>query len=768
MIRTLEDIMYISDGNNPYREDLLYGRGGLGYKPTPYNIIGNGMNDSSDDDKDFVKDKMILSNILKMTKLNKGQRLAKERIMNKYKNNPHFFKMVDMVMKGGMIIDKDKEGKIKEIREYNDNDIDNINRLNDLDEDNKLLSEHLEYLTIPEDIKDFLKENNIDEKEFITQTLDDMSKIYNLTDIGIKLSTELSAKIDDVIKDEELSNDEKIKEFNNEIDLFEKERNNIILLRSKKPKLESIYTPMIHELNRGIERIKQEVINIQNIDNPKQKIKPIKPTYTNYTEEISDRKLPKRYKYIPSKETVKQVEKLNQQMNDTNKKYKKFGISDKEYINAIIPSGGAKEFENVIEGNKTIQKELYKKAGLKKASENPELENLQNKFGDNPNLPIDTVDWLNNVFNELKKYKKYDYNSLKNDLENKEVNYFQNRLLNELNLRLDKDNKKSNKEIEHINNLFNQLSNEKGELDKNKIIDYIEKNIGGISIPIGTTKFGNIGKFEGNELNNISTKEYVIQEGLNDNWKIEFDYNQFLKNGKLNPDYGKIVSLKEITKDKGKVKYGDETIDKPFDYIFTIATKNELLVFNYSKFIKEKGIKSPMDIFKVGNDFYDSSSDKVSYFIPLKYFEKVPKTSFINPLFTDEEIIDSIENYFEKNDLAEELEKYKKYFDKYKDDYNEILESSKINENNIKKFIGKFFKNVEITNQLRLKTDLIKVLNNNYPITKVSKEEKQENKNKREKYLNMYDNLILKNNDNFSKINKIIDNIKKDIKKKNI
>ena len=217
MIRTLEDIMYISDGNNPYRKDLLYGRGGLGYKPTPYNIIGNGMNDSSDeddynddmlesylidsieelnknfdaltkeefeqmksyqtqlediienknkidehdefilneikhskglinnilnnfdnrekyiynydvnrgfisnpnddneseseseeesieeDDKDFVKDKMILSNILKMTKLNKGQKMAKERIMNKYKNNPHFFKMVDMVMKGGMI-----------------------------------------------------------------------------------------------------------------------------------------------------------------------------------------------------------------------------------------------------------------------------------------------------------------------------------------------------------------------------------------------------------------------------------------------------------------------------------------------------------------------------------------------------------------------------------------------------------------------------------------------------------------------------------------
>ena len=149
-----------------------------------------------------------------------------------------------------------------------------------------------------------------------------------------------------------------------------------------------------------------------------------------------------------------------------------------------------------------------------------------------------------------------------------------------------------------------------------------------------------------------------------------------------------------------------------------------------------------MDIFKVGNDFYDSSSDKVSYFIPLKYFEK--------------------------KELPDELKKYKKSFDKYKDEYNEILESSTENENDIKRFIGKFFKNIEITNPLRLKTDLIKVLNNKYPITKVSKEEKQENKNKREKYLNTYDKLILRNNVNFSKINKIIDNIKKDIKKKNI
>lgn len=40
MFKTIEDIMYMTDGNNPFRDGLLYGKGGLGYKPTPYNMVG--------------------------------------------------------------------------------------------------------------------------------------------------------------------------------------------------------------------------------------------------------------------------------------------------------------------------------------------------------------------------------------------------------------------------------------------------------------------------------------------------------------------------------------------------------------------------------------------------------------------------------------------------------------------------------------------------------------------------------------------------------
>lgn len=40
MIKNIDEIMYISDNINPFREGLIYGHGGLGYKPTKYNMIG--------------------------------------------------------------------------------------------------------------------------------------------------------------------------------------------------------------------------------------------------------------------------------------------------------------------------------------------------------------------------------------------------------------------------------------------------------------------------------------------------------------------------------------------------------------------------------------------------------------------------------------------------------------------------------------------------------------------------------------------------------
>ncbi len=43
MIKSIDDIMFISDGNNPFGLGYIYGKGGLGYKPSEYNIIGLGI-----------------------------------------------------------------------------------------------------------------------------------------------------------------------------------------------------------------------------------------------------------------------------------------------------------------------------------------------------------------------------------------------------------------------------------------------------------------------------------------------------------------------------------------------------------------------------------------------------------------------------------------------------------------------------------------------------------------------------------------------------
>ena len=42
MNRSIDEIMYITDGHNPMRTGLIYGYGGLGYKPNIFTISGSG------------------------------------------------------------------------------------------------------------------------------------------------------------------------------------------------------------------------------------------------------------------------------------------------------------------------------------------------------------------------------------------------------------------------------------------------------------------------------------------------------------------------------------------------------------------------------------------------------------------------------------------------------------------------------------------------------------------------------------------------------
>lgn len=46
MFRTIDDLMYINDGHQPYQM-IFIGRGGLGYTPTPYNMVGGGVDEDT-------------------------------------------------------------------------------------------------------------------------------------------------------------------------------------------------------------------------------------------------------------------------------------------------------------------------------------------------------------------------------------------------------------------------------------------------------------------------------------------------------------------------------------------------------------------------------------------------------------------------------------------------------------------------------------------------------------------------------------------------
>ena len=56
MVKSIDEIMNIVDNNNPFRYGLLYGQGGLGYKPSPYNMVGGGGDYyDSDSDEEYNK-----------------------------------------------------------------------------------------------------------------------------------------------------------------------------------------------------------------------------------------------------------------------------------------------------------------------------------------------------------------------------------------------------------------------------------------------------------------------------------------------------------------------------------------------------------------------------------------------------------------------------------------------------------------------------------------------------------------------------------------
>jgi exonuclease SbcC len=695
MIKSIDDLMYINDGNNPFRTGFIYGTGGLGYKP--YLGISGGV-------------------VIVRDTINK-----KEEEIN---------------------------GKITDIIPYNEDDKRKLLTDNDFDKDIKDLDNHLNYLTggenneISKEVKEYIDNLPPEKKnEIKMMIMKDMDYLREINTKGLQINSGLSQV--EVIKDandnikeillerpkKENTNEDKIKKLNDKIKEADTQINKLLQEIHEDPDIYKLVNEStIVGLNKTKELYRNKINELKGAETIN-----IKPELATLKELAPERKLPERYKFT-SKDIRGFVRNLNHELEEENIKYEKYGITDEKFKKKIVPTGGAKAYEDVMENDKDVQKAVYKALGI--PSDNPQLENFQNQAGNNTSLPVDMIDIYNKLLMELKKYVKYDYNELINDLFNSEIKYLQNKILMDINAIIGKKDF-SYYDKNDILELSKLITDENGKIDRNKTINYLKKNYGGVSIPIGVQKFGNTGEFTTpNRLNDLNTKKYVESQ-KNDRWDIKIDYRDKI-DGVDNPNYGKVIKLQQ----RGtKLNYSKE----PQDYIFTIATKNELLTFNYSKYIRDNKIKSPLDAFKVGDDFYDATSEGASYYIPIDLFTKVEKTSFINPELKEDFVFDLLE--------AEDISKYpetiqnkinfvksSKSFKKYESIMDERIDE----EIELSELLEKFdIVSEDLNDMVRKKGELKAKILEEYPLTKgLSKTEKEKIKQKRDKYINKYDEII--------------------------
>lgn len=630
----LDDYMYNNGGINPYHLYEIYGKGGLGYKPRDYMI-------------------------------------------------------------GGTVFTYNDKGEIIDARPYNEDDKEKIIKQGTVDYDLEQLQEHIKYFS------DNAKSLTNEEKE---QVLKDMNFLYSVNDKTLNGLLGLSNVI---IKEEkeDVFIDKMIKETENEIEMN----------KAKKLELPSSLHKMIDDkiinLNDSLELLKKQKDNSR---------KPIKATANEITKLLTDEQiaeLPKKEYYdymnrlyLKSKNTKGLTDEQKDIIDMENKKLKKVirtlkkehkikeieEPEENKYItkgefNAVVkPAGGGEAVENVIIENEDIRNEIYNK--LKLSTDNANLMSLQD-FLDviDKSLPIDLIDPTIKILMEIKKYQKYDYQKFMEELFNKELPTLKKLFLEDL---LTIPKVEPSEKIRNFQSMYNynkkkdilrNFTDDKGNIDDEKLKTYLHKNYKGVSIPLGIQKFGNINEDEVDK----SISKNDIQNALksmNKDWNIKIDYNPESEN------YGKVI---ELNKKNGQYKEETKKI-KNYDLVFTIALADELLTFNYSKYVRDKNILSPLNAFNLGNDFYEKD-EKLSFMIPLELFERTEKTKYVEPKIKNEKEFTSIINDILLEDNKDEDVFFK---NKLNTDYPKFLKNIKKINNKYEeegKIILKFFKDLDIT-----------------------------------------------------------------------
>ena len=733
MIKTIDELMFINDGHIPYSY-LFIGRGGLGFEPTEYNIKGSGYLDD------------IHNEILKLEKIRNKTKKQKERLSELFRIKYGTLKR----MKGGTVIERDEYGNIINIRTFNEDEKKNIIQNNTIDDDFEEIDKQKKlFIDNPtEDILEFLKEKKISLEDYKNMGFTD----YNfLTDIGsssIKMNNEFIDNTKKIYEDDLknfVSNKKEIDEKKKEIESEIKSNDNKVLTDTDIKKIQFYETQIKKELESqsvNMDALNLDLITQKDYDDSKIKSNKNIKDYENQIKLIKGeiKEIYKKPSLIDIKnlapekvepfENIKKFhfnkntrENFNEFINNLKQETidmpkETYGITIDEFNKYVKPEGGYKAFENAVVTKQDIQRELYKSMGLNKSSNNPNFNFLDTVIGiTNSQMPIDLVDITNRYFNELKKYEKKDYDELLKDLYNNQLNSFKRYILDEINKNL------STKNLEGYNKAYNIASkyiNDKNEFDENKFKEEYYKRYGIVGIPISVKKFGLLGNYDDKNEEIKKNADYV-KNHLNSKWDIKIDYDP------NSSTYGKIIGLKtnmkgDYNKNIDKIifnKKKDNII--PYDYIFTIGTKDKLLTFNYSKFVRDKKITSPLQAFGVGDDFYDVSKPEVSYFIPLEYFNTVNTTNIIKPNINDEKIKDYILEYSISGDknipsmLKERFEDLEDY-----NEYQNILELRKIQEGITKKILRKL-----IEKDIDIDIDNIKNPNSNGGIFKKTTEIKK-------------------------------------------
>jgi len=168
MIKSIDELMFNVDNNNPYRHNLIYGYGGLGYKPTKYNMVGGELYDGdsdSDSDGEYsdMAESLLIDNINDLNDRFDTLKIDELKLMKNYQNQ------LEDVINEKPNKDDDDIHILNEI-EQSRNLINKI--LYDIDNKNRLIYDY--------DIKRGIKKYN--EYDNLDEYLDDEEEDVNLKD----------------------------------------------------------------------------------------------------------------------------------------------------------------------------------------------------------------------------------------------------------------------------------------------------------------------------------------------------------------------------------------------------------------------------------------------------------------------------------------------------------------------------------------------------------------------------------------------------------